>query len=172
MKFHFRGFTSLLLAMSFLIMVYSGMILYFTPRGEAASWISRFAFALRKPGWEAIHINVALLFLIVIILHLIFNWNLFWNYIKKACGYGWSMKTEMITAIVLAALVVTGTVYQVPPFSIIRGCTEHRGPPEGRGPGFERGSGQSEDDRPAGSGQGQGRGRQFRGGRGGGNQGD
>jgi hypothetical protein len=172
MRFRFRGFISLWLALMFLVMAYSGVILYATPRGGAASWVSRFAFGLKKPGWEAVHINVSLVFLIVAVLHVIFNWDLLWGYIKKACGVGWAMKSEMVIAVVLAAVVVTGTVYQVPPFSLIRGYGERRGPPEGRGPGFERGSGQGEDDRPGGFGQGQGQGRQFRGGRGGGNQGN
>jgi hypothetical protein len=168
MKFHFRGFTSLLVALTFLVMAYSGVLLYFNPRGGTGSLASRLTFGLRKPGWEAVHVNVSAAFLIVVVLHLIFNWKLMWTYIKKACSLGWGMKSEMLIATVLAAVVVAGTLYQVPPFSMIKGYGDRRGPPEGRGPGFERGGGQNEGDRGGGFGQGQGR--QFRGGRGGGNQ--
>ena len=171
MKYQFKGFTSLLLAMTFLIMALSGVILYFSPRGGSASWIDWLTFGLRKPAWEAIHVNVCLLFLIVAVLHLILNWSTFWHYVKKACGFGLSMKTEMLVAAVLSVIVVTGTVYQLPPFSTIKGYGEHRGPPEGRGPGFGRGFGQGEGNRMDDAGPDQGRDRQGRGsGRGGGNR--
>ena len=160
MKFQLKGFTSLVLLFAFIIMLLSGLILYFTPRGGTTCWIDWISFGLRKPGWEAIHINICLLFLIATVLHLHLNWNTFWCYLKKACGFGLNMKAEMLNAAALAAIVVTRTVYQLPPFSTIKGFDDHRGPPPGRGPGFGQGLRQGQGE---GFGSGQGQGRQGRG---------
>jgi hypothetical protein len=171
MKFQFRGCTSLLVTISFLIMTLSGVILYFAPRGGSTHWTSWIMFGMNKPGWQALHVNICLLFLIVAIIHLIFNWQTFWCYIKKAFCLGFCMKTEMIVALLLAAVVTAGTIYQVPPFSIIKGIGGHGGPSGGRGPGFGQGMGRGQGrmegvQQGQGQGPGEGQGRQFRGGRG------
>ena len=38
MKFRTKGFVSLLLALTFLVASFSGVILYLTPRGRVANW--------------------------------------------------------------------------------------------------------------------------------------
>jgi hypothetical protein len=170
MKFQFKGLISLLVAISFLIMVLSGVILYFPPRG-GTSWITWIMFGLGRGAWEAMHVNICLFFAIFGITHLILNWSIFWDYVKKSFGFGWRMKAELLIAIILTGIIVAGTVYRLPPFSMIKSYGDRRGPPEGRGPGFGRGGGQDEGGRGRDMGQdarqGMGQGRQFRGGRGG-----
>ena len=51
--------------------------------------------------------------------HLILNWTMFWGYIKKSASFGPNLKLEMSVAAVLAAAVVAGAIYKVPPFSTV-----------------------------------------------------
>ena len=44
------------------------------------------------------------------------NWQIFWNYIRKKAT-GLNLKLEMAVAVLLTAVLVAGTLTQVPPFS-------------------------------------------------------
>ena len=119
MRFHAKAFMSLLLSLAFLKLAFSGVILYLTPRGRVANWTGWTILGLSKEGWMSVHINVALLFLIVAMIHLILNWTMFWGYIKKGASLGLNMKLELAVAAVVAAVVLAGAIYQVPPFSTV-----------------------------------------------------
>ena len=67
----------------------------------------------------SVHINIALLFLVVATIHLILNWTMFWGYIKKRTSLGLNMKMEMAIAAVVAGVVLAGAIYEVPPFSTV-----------------------------------------------------
>jgi len=118
-KFSTKGFTSLLLACSFLVSGTSGAILYLTPRGRTANWTNWTLFGLGKEQWAALHTNIAILFLIAAGLHVVLNWTMFWGYIKKKAGAGLNLKRELALAVVIAVLFVAGTLYHLPPFSTI-----------------------------------------------------
>lgn len=119
MKFNFRGFTSLLLTLATLAMTFSGVMLYFTPRGRVANWTGWTLLGLSKEGWVAVHMNIAILFVLAALIHLIFNWTVFWSYLKKRASLGLNLKGEMAIAVVLAAAVVAGAILEVPPFSTV-----------------------------------------------------
>jgi hypothetical protein len=119
MRFRFKGFTSLLLSLAFLGLAFSGVILYLTPRGRVANWTGWTILGLSKESWMSVHINVALVFLIVTTIHLILNWTMFWGYIKKRASLGLNMKLEMAVAVIVAAVVLAGAIYEVPPFSTV-----------------------------------------------------
>jgi hypothetical protein len=72
---------------------------------------------LEKEGWQAVHINIALLFLIVVSLHLYLNWGMFWGYIKKKASLGLNLKLEMTVAILVAGMVTAGAIFELSPFN-------------------------------------------------------
>ena len=119
MKFQFKGFTSLLLSAALLILGFSGVILYVTPRGRVANWTGWTMFGLSKQSWQAVHINLAVLFLIVAGLHLYLNWSVFWCYIKKKGSLALNLKLEMLMALLLAGAVLAGTIIRIQPFSTV-----------------------------------------------------
>lgn len=116
MRFHFRGFVSLFLMLAFLVLGVSGVVLFVTPRGRVANWTGWTLFGLDKQAWQSVHISIAILFLAGTVLHLWFNWSVFWSYIKKTASLGFSQKAEMAAAVLLAGVVVAGAVFQTPPF--------------------------------------------------------
>jgi hypothetical protein len=119
MKFQMKAFVSLLLALFFLALGFSGVILYLTPRGRVTNWTGWTMLGLEKQGWQAVHMNIALLFLIVAGLHLVLNWTMFWGYIKKKASFGLNLKLEMLVAILMAGGVLIGTIKGVSPFGIL-----------------------------------------------------
>ena len=160
MKFHSKGFTSLLMALTFFALAFSGVILYLTPRGRVANWSGWTMLSLEKGQWQAIHVNIALLFLITAGFHLFLNWTTFWCYIKNKLGGGFNLKAEMLAALLLAAGVVVGAVVGLPPFGTIMTWSEQikdywerptEQMPAGENTGMGRGGG-------GGAGRGQGRG--------------
>ena len=62
-RFSAKGFTSLLLTCSFLVLAVSGIILFMTPKGRDAHWTNWTMLGLGKEGWGAVHINNSILFL-------------------------------------------------------------------------------------------------------------
>lgn len=119
MKFQLKAFISLLLSLLFLVLGFSGVILYLVPRGRVANWTGWTMLGLEKQGWQAIHMNIALLFLIVAGLHLYLNWGMFWSYIKKKASFSVNLKLEVFVAILIAGGVLVGTIKSVSPFGAL-----------------------------------------------------
>lgn len=118
-RFNWRGFFSLLLFGSFSLLAFSGIILYLTPKGRVANWTGWTMLGLEKEEWSSTHITLALLVLIASGFHLYYNWSVFWRYIKRKADLAFNLKRELFLAVLLCILTFFGTLYGVPPFSII-----------------------------------------------------
>ena len=119
-KFSWRGTASLLTATSFLVMTITGIALYISPQGRVARWADWRFWGLDKEQWGAVHTTSSLLFVIAACAHLYFNWQVFVHYIHVARQF--NLKREMIVTLVITAIVIAGTIWEVPPFgSIIEG---------------------------------------------------
>ena len=79
-RFSYRVLTSFFVTFDFLILLVTGVVLYVVPHGRVANWINWELMGLSKDQWTSVHILSALLFLLVSILHLIFNWKPFKHY--------------------------------------------------------------------------------------------
>jgi hypothetical protein len=100
-------------------MAFSGALLFFTPRGRVANWTDWTMLGLGKEGWAALHINNSVLFLLVAAFHIYLNWSMLWGYMKKKASMAVNLKWELASAVVIAGIVLSGTIYAVPPFSTI-----------------------------------------------------
>jgi len=124
MRLQTKGFTSLLLTLAFLALSISGVVLYMTPQGRVAHWTGWSLLGLDKEQWQALHTNMAILFLVVALVHIALNWSMLWCYIKKRTGRGLNLKREMILAVAIAGLVTGGTILGWPPFSTVTDVNE------------------------------------------------
>lgn len=79
-RFSYRVLTSFFVTFDFLILLVTGVVLYVVPPGRVANWTNWELMGLSKDQWTSVHILSALLFLLVSILHLIFNWKPFKHY--------------------------------------------------------------------------------------------
>ena len=115
-KFKMRGFTTFVVTISFLLMLFSGLILYLSPAGSIARWTAWTIWSLDKWQWEAVHTNTSILFLLVTVCHLFFNWKIFINYFKTKIEEGFQLKRELILALVVGGVFVAGTIWNIQPF--------------------------------------------------------
>jgi hypothetical protein len=147
--FNYKGFTSFVLMIAFLALGLSGVLLYVGPHGPAArDWTF---LGLGTRGWNHLHLTTAALFLLAALFHLVWNWSMFWGYIKRRAAAGLNLKLELLLALVIGVAVVAGTVYDVPPFSSIvewkralgnAWGSGEIGPPSGHGQDAGYGAGQ------------------------------
>ncbi len=116
MRFHTKAFTALFLAITFVALVLSGVVLYVAPRCRVADQIGWTVMGLEKDQWESVHINSALFFVLAAVLHLVLNWSIFWCYLRKMGLPSAKMKAELLAAVVLGGLVLAGSILGWPPF--------------------------------------------------------
>ena len=115
-KFHWRSFISVCLAITFLFMTVSGIILYLAPPGRIARWTAWTALGLTKGQWQAQHTLASYLFLFLGVVHLLFmNWRAFYNYIRKKSQEQFSRRRETVLAVITFLLVFFFTLYRIPP---------------------------------------------------------
>lgn len=117
MKFRFRGFTSLTLTFSFIVMTVTGLVLYVVPPGRIANWIDWRILGMSKEQWGAMHTIFSFLFVIFSIIHIIYNWRTFLTYLKDRIRKTYALKAELAASLILAVIVFAGTLYEIPPFS-------------------------------------------------------
>lgn len=117
-KFNLRSFTSFTLAISTIIMSWSGFILYVAPPGRIANWGTWKLMLFTKVEWQALHTIFSYMFFILVIIHLFFvNWKTFITYFKSKLKAGVNKKWELISAIFVSILFFIGTLQSWTPFS-------------------------------------------------------
>jgi len=77
-----RKITSLTALLSFILMLFTSIILYIVPHGRVAYWSDWSLMGLDKTQWGDVHINMGLLFLLSIGLHIYYNWKTILAYLK------------------------------------------------------------------------------------------
>ena len=118
-KFSWRGFTSLVVTVGFLIMMVTGVVLYLSPRGRIANWTGWEMMGLAKDEWAGLHINIAIILLAGSVLHLIYNWKPFVSYLRSSAGKINAMRAEAGLAAVI--LIATGmlSIFEIVPFGTV-----------------------------------------------------
>ena len=87
-KTSYRAMTSLVTTWSFVIATVTGVVLYITPQGRIANWVVWEFGSLTKEAWGDLHIIFSIVFVIVGVAHLIYNWKPFKNYMaERAKGH-------------------------------------------------------------------------------------
>ena len=123
-QLHWKSMTSFTLTCLFTVMLFSGVMLYVSPRGRTAHWTNWKLFGLGKEEWGALHINISIVFVILIVVHLVLNWKLFYSYLRKKTVTGLNRKNELAMAIVVTVLIAVGSIQYWPPFGFIMDVSE------------------------------------------------
>ncbi|KAA0259470.1 DUF4405 domain-containing protein [Deferribacter autotrophicus] len=117
--FSLRKITSLVLLLSFLMLVYTGVMLYIAPQGRVAYWaIWKFA-GLTKTEYTNIHIMFSIIFLISGILHIYYNWKAILHYLKNKSQQLVIFTPNFVIALLLTLITFLGTYYNLKPFSSV-----------------------------------------------------
>ncbi len=119
-----RKLTSLILAWSFVILAVTSIVLYIIPSGRVAFWANWTLWGLDKHAWGALHTNVGYLFIAVSIIHIVLNWKLIVNYIKKKAKEkvkeNAKLNKDMIWSVVIVLFFSVFTIADLPPVNWIQ----------------------------------------------------
>jgi len=115
-KFNWQSFISIALLFSFLVMMFSGIVLYIAPEGSLSRWIGWEVLGLTKSQWEQQHTIFSYLFVIFTVLHIFkINWTWLWSYffVKKM---RFVFHKEILVALAITVIFFTGTLTNINPF--------------------------------------------------------
>ncbi|WP_331775358.1 DUF4405 domain-containing protein [Sulfurospirillum sp. 1612] len=112
----FRKFVSLSITFSFIIMTYTGIFLFISPKGRVAHWTNWELFGLSKDQYTDLHVTFMVLFIVGIALHLYLNWRPLMHYLQNKERNFSILTKEFAMAFGFALLFIFGTLYQIPPF--------------------------------------------------------
>ena len=132
-----KKITSLSLGLSFLIMSYTGIMLYFVPKGKVAYWSDWHLFGLSKTQYSDLHTTSMVTFLFFAIFHIYYNWKPIISYLKDTNNKISFTKKEFLIAFGLNTVFILGTLFMIQPFkafldlqeSIKDGWTKEYGEP-------------------------------------------
>ena len=97
-KFQLRGFTSILLSLSFIVVVATGLVLWLSHSPQT--------FGIGKGVWKHTHIFTSLLMLIAGLIHLWLNWKVLWSYLWNKTAGGLNQTRELALAVIVMAVVL------------------------------------------------------------------
>ena len=104
--------------LSFVVLFISSGVLYFIPDRKVTSWTDWKFLGLDKQQWDNLHINLGILFLVMIFWHIYYNWKPIKNYLKVKRELKIFTK-EFNVALILVLLFSVGTAKMVLPFSFL-----------------------------------------------------
>ena len=110
-----RVLTSLCSLVSFILLCFTGIILYLEPHGRVAYWIKWHFFSLEKDQWGNIHIYSGLLFLIAGGFHNYYNWKTLIKYLSVKIESALRYNRELIISSIILIWVVVSGMWSLPP---------------------------------------------------------
>lgn len=107
-RFDLRKFISFSALLSFCLLALSGVTMFLRPEGSIARWTGWEVFWLNKKGWEAVHIALSALFIILVTTHILLNRKALWKYLKGRAESTFHFGRELAAAgaLVLAVLML------------------------------------------------------------------
>lgn len=123
-KIIIKKIISLTLAFSFLVMSITGIMLYIVPKGKIAYWANWKMLGLTKSQYGDIHITSMILFLVVTIWHIYYNWKPLISYLKNSTKQITLFKKELLIALTLNFLFVGGALLGIQPFQTVLDINE------------------------------------------------
>lgn len=116
--------TSVMLTASSLVLLASGVVLFAAPPGRVANWSNWRILGLTKHDWSGLHVWFATVFVLVALVHLVFNVRLLVNYFRSRRTRRFALRWEWAVALALCGLVLAGTRRDWPPFSSLLAFNE------------------------------------------------
>ena len=112
-----RKITSLSMAMSFLVMVYTGGMLFVAPHGKVANWSNWELWGLDKTEYTNIHVTSMVVLVFFFVWHMYYNWKPLMSYMKNKTSGFTVTKKEFLIALALNVFFIGGTLALIQPFS-------------------------------------------------------
>lgn len=118
-KFSWQIFFSIGLLISFIVLVFSGIVLYAAPEGSLSRWIGWEVFCLSKKQWEHQHTIFSYLFILFSLFHIFkINWGLLLSYFTPE-KINIKYLKEILLVLLICVLIFAGTLFNVTPLNKI-----------------------------------------------------
>lgn len=114
-----RKTTSMTLLLSLLLLLVTSIILYIVPHGRVAYWSDWHLWGLTKTQWGNLHVNLGFFFLLTGLLHIFFNWKPLVSSLKNRAKRLTMLTPAFTIALVLSVFVSVGTLFNIPPMSLV-----------------------------------------------------
>ena len=114
-----RAFTSLCSLVSFILLCFTGVILYLEPHGRVAYWTKWHFLNLEKDQWGNIHIYSGLLFLVTGGFHIYYNWKPLMKYLSGKIESALRYKRELLISIIIFIWITVSGIWSLPPLVYI-----------------------------------------------------
>jgi hypothetical protein len=124
-KFNWRAFFSVLSALSFIGMVFTGVILFVVPPGRIANWTGWTIIGLTKHQWIGLHDWFSIIFIAASVFHVYLNWKALVSYFKNKVSKAFALRIEWAFALVICGIVFLGTLGDIKPFSALLAWNEN-----------------------------------------------
>ncbi len=119
-----QAFTSLSSLVSFILLLLTAIILYIEPHGRVAYWIKWNLLGLQKDQWGNIHLFSGLLFLVVGVFHLYYNWKPLIRYLSGKIETGLRHKRELIISSLIFLWIIVSGIWALPPLVYMADLSE------------------------------------------------
>jgi Domain of unknown function (DUF4405) len=123
-KWNGRALTSLCSLVSFILLCFTGVILYFQPHGRVAYWTKWHFLSLEKDQWGNIHIYSGLLFLVAGGFHLYYNWKTLMRYLSGKFESTLRFKRELVISGLVFVWIVVSGIGSLPPLVYVSSLGE------------------------------------------------
>lgn len=120
-----RKITSMTLVWSLVILILNSIVLYVVPEGRVSYWADWRFLGLTKAQWGDQHTTVGFLFLFAGLLHIYYNWTPILGYMKNKAKELKVFTGPSNIGLILTAVFVIGTYFNVPPMSTIVDISAH-----------------------------------------------
>jgi hypothetical protein len=119
-SFRWRSFVSIAIVFAFLVMSISGIALFLRPEGSLARWAGWSLLGADKKQWESVHTATVVLFVVLAVLHLWYNWRTLLAYLRRtATSVPARVRFELVAAVVLVGVIVTASLVGWQPFAAL-----------------------------------------------------
>ena len=118
-NWHGRAFISLCSLVSFILLCFTGIILYVEPHGRVAYWIKWHFLSLEKDQWANIHVFSGLLFLVAGGFHVYYNWKPLIKYLSAKIEKTLRYKRELVISSLILFWILISGIWSLPPLSYV-----------------------------------------------------
>jgi hypothetical protein len=112
-----RPFISWIMAWSFLVMTWTGIMLFIVPKGRVANWVQWEFMGLSKDDYTALHVIFMVVFVLGSIVHIVLNWKALVQYLKNRPRSPKTGPKILVSTFAISLFIAWATLANIAPFS-------------------------------------------------------
>lgn len=112
-----RPFISWIMTWSFLVMTWTGIMLFIVPKGRVANWVQWEFMGLSKDDYTALHVIFMVVFVLGSIVHIVLNWKALVQYLKNRPRSPKTGPKILVSTFAISLFIAWTTLANIAPFS-------------------------------------------------------